>query len=101
MKDILSKVASLSRTSLQDLKKIFSTTKTLTIIDSINTEDEEENSYIEIPYFGRIQINKDLDFEFIPDINLKKDIFTAKQDPEKYLKKELKKLLKIEDNINE
>lgn len=101
MKDILSKVASLSRTSLQDLKKIFSITKTLTIIDSINTEDEDKNSFIEIPYFGRLQINKDLDFEFIPDINLKKDIFIAKQDPEKYLKKELKKLLKIEDNINE
>lgn len=101
MKDLLSKVADISRVSLQDLKKVFTITKMLSIIESIDSEDEKENTYIDIPYFGKIKVTADFDFEFILDINLKKDIFNAKQDPEKYLKKELKKLLKIEDIVNE
>lgn len=97
MKDILSKTADLNRTTLQDLKKIFSIVKLLALVDSVNTEDEEGNSYIDIPFFGKIKVNEDLDFEFIPDLELKKDIFCVKQNPEKFLKKELKKLLKIEE----
>lgn len=101
MKDLLSKVADISRVSLQDLKKVFTITKMLSIIDSMDSEDDLGNIYIEIPYFGKIKTSADFDFEFILDMDIKKDIFSIKQDPEKYLKKELKKLLKIEDNLNE
>ena len=93
----LSKVSILNRMTIQDLKRTLSLVRLVTIIDCINSVDEDDNSIVEIPFFGKIVITKELDFEFIPDNSLRKDIFEIKKNPDSFLKTELKKLLKIED----
>lgn len=97
MKDLLGKVSDLTRTSLQDLKKIYTVSRLVSLVDAIDTENPEEDTVVTIPLYGKIIITKDLDFSFIPDSELRRDTFNLKQNPENYLKKELKKLLKIED----
>ena len=99
MKDTLSKVSDLVRISLHDLKKSFSLLKLVSLIDAMNrqSEDSEDQSIvIDIPVFGKLKITDDFDFIFIPDIDFKKDVYQVKQNPELFLKKELKKLLKLQ-----
>ena len=93
----LNKVSVLNRMTVQDLKKTLGLIRLVTLIDCVNLVDEDGNSYVDVPLFGKIMITKDLDFEFIPETNFKKDVFDIKRDPELFLKKELKTLLKIED----
>lgn len=104
MKDTLSKVSDLVRISLHDLKKSFSLLKLVSLIDAMNrqSEDSEDQSIvIDIPVFGKLKITDDFDFIFIPDIDFKKDVYQVKQNPELFLKKELKKLLKLSDKKGE
>lgn len=104
MKDTLSKVSDLVRISLHDLKKSFSLLKLVSLIDAMNrqSENSEDRSIvIDIPVFGKLKITDDFDFIFIPDIDFKKDVYQVKQNPELFLKKELKKLLKLSDKKGE
>lgn len=104
MKDTLSKVSDLVRISLHDLKKSFSLLKLVSLIDAMNrqSEDSDDQSIvIDIPVFGKLKITDDFDFIFIPDIDFKKDVYQVKQNPELFLKKELKKLLKLSDKKGE
>lgn len=104
MKDTLCKVSDLVRISLHDLKKSFSLLKLVSLIDAMNrqSEDSDDQSIvIDIPVFGKLKITDDFDFIFIPDIDFKKDVYQVKQDPELFLKKELKKLLKLSDKKGE
>lgn len=101
MKETLSKVSDLTRISLHDLKKAFTLLKLVSLISAINSQADNENSssdiYIDIPVFGKVKINEDMDFDFIPDVDFKKDIYQIRQNPENFLIKELKKVLKITD----
>lgn len=98
MKDLLNKSSDLSRTSLQDLKKILSIIKLESLVTAIDNPDEEGNIEVEIPYFGKVVVSEDFDFEFIPETSFKKDVFGIRQDPDKFLTNELKKLLKLGEN---
>lgn len=95
MRNLLNDVSDLSRTSLQDLKKILSIMKLEALIKGIENVSEDRTTEIEIPLFGKILVSSDFDFEFLPDSTFKKDVHSMKQDPENYLTVELKKLLKI------
>ena len=101
MKEPLSKVSDLTRISLHDLKKAFLLLKLVSLITAINTQadskDPNSDICIDIPVFGKIKINEDMDFDFIPDVDFKKDIYQIRQNPESFLIKELKKVLKISD----
>lgn len=104
MKDTLSKVSDLVRISLHDLKKSFSLLKLVSLIDAMNRQSEnseDQSIVIDIPVFGKLKITDDFDFIFIPDIDFKKDVYQVKQNPELFLKKELKKLLKLSDKKGE
>lgn len=104
MKDTLSKVSDLVRISLHDLKKSFSLLKLVSLIDAMNRQPEDSDDQsivIDIPVFGKLKITDDFDFIFIPDIDFKKDVYQVKQNPELFLKKELKKLLKLSDKKGE
>ncbi len=98
MKDVLNKTMTISRTSLTDLRKIFTITRTVALADSIN-EDSDVNTdlKIDIPLFGTVTVNKDFDFEFTPCPELRKDVYTLRQNPNTFFKNELKKIFKIGD----
>lgn len=100
MKDLLNKASDLSRTSLQDLKKTLTIIRLVALIESMENSSEDGTTEIEIPLFGKILISKDFDFEFIPDPALKKDAYSIRQDPDNFLKTELRKLLKIGEATN-
>ena len=78
--NILNKVSVLNRMTVQDLKKTLGLIRLVTLIDCVNLVDEDGNSYVDVPLFGKIMITKDLDFEFIPETNFKKDVFDIKRD---------------------
>lgn len=71
------------------------------LVNAMNTQDESKDLIIDIPYFGRLKTTEDFDFIFIPDSDLKKDIYQVRQNPTVFLNKELKKLLKLEDKKGE
>lgn len=98
MKNQMSKISDLSRVSLQDVKNLFNVTRLVTLIDFIKNMDENGDSYIEIPTFGKILISKDLDFEFLPSTDLKKEVYGILQNPNNFLKNELKKVFNIGEN---
>lgn len=100
MKDLLNKTSDLSRTSLQDLKKTLAILRLVSLMEAMEGLNEDGSMEIEIPLFGKILISKDFDFEFIPDSGLKKDAYNIRQEPDNFLKAELKKLLKIGDTNN-
>lgn len=97
MKDTISKISDLSRISVQNLKKLINITRLVSLIDAINNTEEDKDTFVELPGFGKLRVTKDMDFYFIPDIDLKKDIYSIKNDPEFFLKKELKRLLDIDE----
>lgn len=103
MKDSLGKVSDLTRISLHDLKKSFSLLKLTALQTAINEQLSAEEGegvpdiVIDIPMFGKIKITDDLDFNFVPDVDFKKDVYQAKQNPDLFLKRELKKILKVTD----
>lgn len=100
MRDALSKVSDLARISLCDIKKSFLLLRLVSFIDAMNREDEKDETSTElsmdIPTFGKLKITEDFDFVFVPDMDFKKDAYQVMQNPEAFLKKELRKLLKIE-----
>ncbi len=100
MKDLMSDVTDLSRASLPEIKNILDLSRLLSLINFMNEEDEEGNSYVEIPTMGKILVSKDFDFEFIPNQSFKKEIFGIRQNPRNFLRNELKKVLKIGE-VNE
>ena len=71
------------------------------LINAMNTMDDSKDLIIDIPYFGRLKTTEEFDFIFIPDSDLKKDIYQIRQNPNAFLNKELKKLLKLEDKKGE
>lgn len=97
MKDTISKISDLSRISVQNLKKLINITRLVSLIDAINNTEEDKDTMVDLPGFGKLKVTNDLDFYFIPDIDLKKDIYNIKNDPEFFLKRELKKLLEIDE----
>lgn len=97
MKNLLNKISDLSRTSLQDVKKFLNICRLTTLMGYIENLDEEGNSFIEIPSFGKIKVSSEMDFEFIPTTELKKEVFSIKQNPNTFLKNELRKVFQIED----
>jgi hypothetical protein len=99
-KDALGKISDLSRFSLVEIKRLAEIARIITLSESIDSEDEDGNFFIEIPTVGKIKVSDDLDFEILPLPSFKKEIYSLKQNPKNFLKNELKKLLGIGD-INE
>ena len=102
---MLSKVSDLSRVPLHDLKRIFGLLRLLMlqelITDQMNETESDDESGVEIPTLGKLKITKDLDFEFLPNVDFRKDAYLASQNPETFLKRELKKILKLTDKKGE
>lgn len=96
MKDLLSNISDLSRMPLTDLKELLNLIKLASLIYAIDSdENSSENLSIEIPTFGKIVVNENFDFDFVPDADFKKMIYTLKSSPSRFLENELKKVLNI------
>lgn len=96
MKETINKLSDLTRISPTELRRVFSLLRLITSIEAINNrESENDKMKLEIPTFGEIVVSEDLDFEFIPDMDFKKDLYQIKQNPEEFLKRELEKTLKL------
>jgi len=94
-KDFYRNVTNLSRVTANDLKRLLSIIRVVSLTEATDAVKEGGDLIIEVPPFGQIYVNKDLDFEFKPDANLKRDVFEVQQNPEKFLKKELVRLFNI------
>lgn len=100
-KDFFRNVTNLSRVSINDLKRLLSLIRVVSLTEATDAVKEGGDLIIEVPPFGQIYVNKNLDFEFKPDTDLKKDVFEVQQNPEKFLKKELTRLFNIGEVSNE
>lgn len=100
MKDTLAKTADITRLTVQDLKKTLQTLKLISLMEALNSQTDDENLKINIPFFGEIEISKDFDISFRLNDDLRRDVYLMNQNPEYFLKKELSKLLKLETVAN-
>lgn len=96
MINALNEISMLSRMSVQDLKSLLGIARLVFLTNFIENTDEKGNSFIDIPTVGKIIVTEDYDFEFIPAIEFKKEIYNLKQNPNNFIKDELKKLFHIE-----
>lgn len=97
MKDLLNSVSDLGRISVSDLKQVLTLIRLVSLIYAVRGMENSKLT-IDIPSFGKVTVTEDFDFEFVPDAELKKDVFGIKQDPNFFLKNELKKILNIGEN---
>ena len=95
--NIMNDISTLSRVSVQELKKIASITRLVMLSSTINTSDpgNQKDIVVEIPTIGKILVNEDFDFEFVPTTDFKRELLGIKQDPNNFLKTELKKVFNI------
>lgn len=97
MSNSLNEISTLSRTSVQDLKNLLSIARLVLLTNFIEDTDDQGNSVIDIPTVGRIVVTDDFDFEFTPTIEFKKELYNLKQNPNNFIKDELKRLFHIEE----
>lgn len=98
MKTIENRVAILSKSSVSKIQEIEKLTRLLSVLDYIDSEaDENGSGRIKIPEFGELVISANGDIEFLASKALLKDLDLIKKNTNAFLKKEICKILGVEN----